>query len=267
MENNSIQSNSTKPPKSRAIWMLLAVALVMLGAGAYYFSAKKERPSLGQEITLSEGSVVETKIIFGNPKKSAHYESNTPSHAAILAGVPVNVVIDFNFDLAKPSAISVKSGSKEYGLGETAIDTNKLAMRREMDPQAPDGLYDVAYTACWPDGSCHEGNFQFAIDRSLAKDFTDRRGSTEVEIDMKDLSFTPRNILVSRGTKTTWINRDAAEHFVNTETHPAHTYFPAQNSRGLQMGDAFSVTFERAGIYPYHCSAHAAIMAGQILVE
>src|SRR4030066_1647541 len=78
MENNSIQSSSTKSQRSKAGWTLLAMALEMLGAVAYYFSAKKDNLPLGQETTLSEGSAGEMKIIFGNPKKSAHYESNTP---------------------------------------------------------------------------------------------------------------------------------------------------------------------------------------------
>jgi len=101
---------------------------------------------------------------FGIPRKSPHYESNTPAHGAILSASPANVVINFNFDLAPPSTISIVSNGKEYGTGETRIDDGKLMMSRAVDPKAPKGLYEVSYTACWPDQTCHDGNFQFAID-------------------------------------------------------------------------------------------------------
>lgn len=204
---------------------------------------------------------------YGIPKKSAHYESNTPAHGTALAGVPVNVVLDFNFDLGSGSAISVTSGGKEYALGNTIIDPGRLAMRRSIDPAAPDGLYEVTYDACWPDGSCHDGNFRFAIDRSLAGQYTDLTGRQEVTVAMENTAFDPALVRISRGTKVTWVNREAVGHFVNTDSHPAHTYYLPQNSRGLERNGTFSVVFDTPGIYPYHCSAHADLMKGSILVE
>src|SRR5687767_13578588 len=65
-------------------------------------------------------------VQFNIPKKSAHYETNTPNHGATLAGVPFNIVIDFNFDLAKPSEIKILKDGRDYGVGETIIDNNKL---------------------------------------------------------------------------------------------------------------------------------------------
>lgn len=209
---------------------------------------------------------------FQDPKKSAHYESNTPAHAYVLAGVPVNVVIDFNFDLAKGSSISLSNSGKEYGLGETVIDANQLAMRRNVDSSAPDGVYTVSYKACWADGSCHDGNFQFAIDRAKAAGFVDMRNQKEVTVSLKNTSFNPQNLKVSAGTKVTWVNEDDVVHTVNTGadntgSDHAHTYFKSQNSRNLDKADTFSVTFEKVGIYPYHCTPHASFMTGSILVE
>lgn len=204
---------------------------------------------------------------FENPKKSAHYESNTPAHASVLAGVPVNVVIDFNFDLAEPSSISITMDNKEYGTGETIIDENKLSMRRSVNAEAPDGLYTVSYNACWPDGSCHDGLFQFAVDRNQAASFMDLRGQKEVTIHMSNTTFNPANIRISNGTKVTWINDDGVDHFVNTDSHPAHTYLPGMNSRSLAPNASYSFTFDQNGFYPYHCSAHASTMSGAVLVE
>lgn len=206
-------------------------------------------------------------VNFSDPKKSAHYESNTPAHAVTLAGVPINVVIDFNFDLAKPSDIKILKNGQDFSVGETLIDSNKLAMRKSMMADSPDGVYAVEYKACWPDGSCHDGNFQFAIDRSKAAAISDQTAKKEVTIKMSQIQFQPQNIKIGKGTKVTWINDDEVEHYVNTDSHPAHTYYPAQNSKALKKGESFSLTFDQAGVYPYHCSAHASSMIGTLLVK
>jgi plastocyanin/methionine-rich copper-binding protein CopC len=219
---------------------------------------------------------MEDQYAFDRPKKSAHYESNTPEHEAVLPAAPINIVIDFNFDLAKPSEIKIikdapPSGeaSKDYGIGETTIDANKLALRRAIDPAAPEGLYKVEYKACWPDGSCHVGHFQFAIDSAVLKagEYFDLRGKKEVLITMDHITFNPRVIIIDKGTKVFWKNTDPVEHYVNTDGHPAHTYFPAQNSQALKQGEVFSLVFDKAGAYPYHCSAHAENMKGLIIVK
>lgn len=208
-----------------------------------------------------------TKDAFSTPKKSAHYESNTPAHGATLAAVPINVVIDFNFDLAPPSAIRILESGKDYGVGETVIDDNKLAMRRDMNPAAPDGIYTVEYKACWPDGSCHDGRFQFAVERAAVSSYEDMTGQNEVTIKMSQIKFVPTNIRVSRGTKLVWVNDDNVEHYVNTDSHPAHTYYRPQNSKALKKGDSYSLILNTPGAYPYHCSAHADSMIGSIAVE
>jgi plastocyanin len=84
---------------------------------------------------------------------------------------------------------------------------------------------------------------------------------------MKDIAFVAKEMRVSKGTKVIWTNSDSVEHYVNTDAHPSHTYYPKQNSRALKKGDTFSVTFDTPGVYPYHCSAHAASMTGSIIVE
>ncbi|MBI2327066.1 copper resistance protein CopC [Candidatus Curtissbacteria bacterium] len=240
---------------------ILFSALILAGC-------KKISPNVGPPGQSPAGQVQNNnKFKFENPKKSAHYESNTPAHGAVLAGVPINVVIDFNFDLAEGSAISIKNDGREYGIADVVIDKNKLAMRRKMDPAAPDGVYTVSYKACWPDGSCHEGNFQFAIDRTKSQSYEDMVGKSEVIVGLSEISFKPMNLKIKKGTKVVWINDDNVEHYVNTDSHPAHTYYLSQNSKSLASGDSYSLTFNEAGVYPYHCSAHASNMTGSILVE
>lgn len=207
-----------------------------------------------------------TRVQFNNAKKSAHYETNTPAHGSTLAAPPVNIVIDFNFDLAAPSSISVMKGGIEYGQGDTIIDRNKLSMRRSFTSDAPDGKYIVAYKACWPDRSCHDGSFEFVIDRTQISSYENMQNKKEVAIRMSEIMFAPKNIVISPGTHVTWVNDEELEHYVNTDSHPAHTYYPAQNSRSLAKGARHSLTFDKPGAYPYHCSAHADNMVGNIVV-
>ena len=244
--------------------LIIIIAVLLLGVG--YLVLFKQTPPTPQknETKIQEGSMEEK---FTIPKKSAHYESNTPAHGVILAAVPLNVVIDFNFDLVKPSSITIDKDSKDYGVGETVIDKNKLTMRRTMNPDSPEGRYTVLYRACWPDKTCHDGNFQFEIDKRKSKTYEDQRGKNEVTVKLADIAFKPKNLLISRGTKITWINDDGVEHYINTDSHPAHTYYLSQNSEALNQDGSYSLAFNTPGIYPYHCSAHADSMSGSIIVE
>ena len=206
-------------------------------------------------------------VSFGTPKKTAHFESSTPEHGATLPAPPINVTIDFNFDLVSNSAVTITKDGKEYGKGDTTISANKLSLQRALDQSAPDGLYIVTYKACWPDKTCHDGRFEFAIDRTAASAALDLRGRSHVTVNLKDITFRPQAIRISKGTTVKWQNDDDVEHYVNTDAHPSHTYFPPQNSPVLANGATYTTTFAAPGAYPYHCSAHASSMRGMIIVE
>lgn len=245
----------------------IVITIVMVGFFIWNRNLTSQTQTNSSIPTTSETTIQSTAVSFNNPKKSAHYESNTPAHGVTLAGVSINVVIDFNFDLAKPSEIKILKGGKDFGVGETTIDSNKLSIRRKMNPDSSDGLYTVDYKACWPDGSCHDGFFQFAIDKSQTTNFNDQTNKKEVAIKLSQIRFSPQNVKVSKGAKVIWINDEDVEHYVNTDSHPAHTYYQQQNSKVLKKGEQYSVVFDIAGIYPYHCSAHAGSMVGTLLVE
>ena len=66
-------------------------------------------------------------------------------------------------------------------------------------------------------------------------------------------------------TGVDWL--EDAGHFINTESHPEHTYFPEQSSTEIKKGGDFSLVFEKPGQYNYHCSAHVPQgMLGSIIV-
>lgn len=243
---------------------------VLLLVGAYFVFLNQKKvlaPATSLVREPETQSPLESVFKFSDPKKSPHWEDNFPEHGSILPAAPVNVVVNFNFDLAQPSEIKILNDGQDYGQAETQIDANKLSLRRRLDHESPDGVYRVSYKACWPDGSCHEGNFQFAIDRRKKAEFEDETGKKELTIDLKDLAFKPREARISRGTKVTWVNEDRVEHYVNTDPHPGHNFYPDQNSKLLKNGDRYSFTFELPGFYPYHCSAHAQTMTASLLVD
>lgn len=246
--------------------ILVSVVILILAILGVIFYIGKSKTSQPEKSSPKSTTQISSSS-FQNPKKAAHYESNTPEHGSTLAGVPINVVVNFNFDLAQGSSISITKDEKQYGVGEIKIDENKLAMRLNMDSQAPDGFYTVNYRACWADGSCHDGSFQFAIDSARSSEFEDLRSQKEVTINLKNITFNPKNVRVSRGTKVIWVNQDNVEHTVNTDQHPNHTYYLQQNSRTLKVNDTYAVIFNDPGIYPYHCTPHAGIMTGAILVD
>lgn len=248
------------------VGLIIVVVVIVFISTMFYFVNKIsfDKNSINKE---SDKKILnDNNTDFSNPERTPHYENSFPAHQDILAILPYDVVINFNFDLDEISEISIMNNDNEYGDGETKIE-NELTLRRAMDQTAPDGLYTVKYKACWPDKSCHNGKFQFIVDKTLKESFVDMRNQNIIEIKMSDISFKPEKILVSKGTTITWINDELPVHYVNTDPHAGHNYFHELNSRALKQGDNYTLRFEKQGIYPYHCSAHASYMKGVVLVE
>ena len=234
--------------------------------GQYQFAIQKAG-------NIADGQATDRR--FSPPKDVPQLTAHTPLHGAVLADAPINVVVDFNYDRGPGSKIAILKDGKDYGIGDSTIDgLSNLHIRRNMTSDAPDGIYTVKYTSCQLNGtfngSCNDGTFQFAIDRSKASTFTDLRGQKAVTITMKNISFDPMYVMVSKGTTVTWKNEDDVIHYVNTDQHPEHSYYPPMNSpQPLAKGDTFTLTFDRPGLYPYHCSAHMHMnnMTGTLLVK
>jgi plastocyanin len=200
-------------------------------------------------------------------KKAPHFLDSTPLHNETYAAAPINITINFNFDLGTKSKISVTNDSQEWTDGLERIENNKTTLKKDLKSGLKDGVYLVVYLACWPDQSCHEGYFSFKVDSKKISEYTDMTGKNEIVINMKNILFSESKVIVSPNTKVTWTNLDEVEHFVNTETHPSHTYFLEQNSRGIAKDQNYSTIFSRVGQYNYHCSAHASSMKASIIVQ
>jgi plastocyanin/methionine-rich copper-binding protein CopC len=197
-----------------------------------------------------------------------HFVNSSPQHGEVFRQAPETIVINFNFNLHDKSSISVTRDGAMVAVGKTTIDQNRLAMRATLGKSAGDGLYVVSYKGCWPDGSCHDGQFAFRVDSKMAAAYQNMTGKPEVTIPLENLRFSAANLIISKGTEVTWTNRDAVEHFVNSDPHPSHNVLPSLNSTAISQGRSYSFTFNDLGEWGYHCSAHVPQgMVGHIIVQ
>lgn len=140
-----------------SLLFILLLTLVLVGCSHTKSQTSSDQTASAQ--TADEGlEIVQEQ--FENIK-SPHYVSSTPINNAVLSAVPDKVTITFNFDLVSDSKITVTVNGKEVS-GTTTIAQDKLSMSTNLNAAESDN-YKVNYTACWPDGSCHEGSFGFVV--------------------------------------------------------------------------------------------------------
>jgi len=198
---------------------------------------------------------------------AAHFVDSAPKHGDAFALVPEKVLINFNFTLSDASTITVSKDGAPVNPGKTVLGDRMLSMSATLPSNAGDGLYLVKYKACWPDKSCHEGQFAFKVDSKMGKSYIDLTGKSAVVVRLKDFQFSPAQFVVSKGTRVTWINDDPVDHFVNSDPHPSHNNLPGLNSLGLKKGESYSFAFNQPGEWAYHCSAHVPQnMVGRVIV-
>jgi plastocyanin len=80
---------------------------------------------------------------------------------------------------------------------------------------------------------------------------------------MADTKFIPETIRVSKGTTVTW-------HNLEDRTHNATANDNSWKSDDMGLGESKSVTFDKPGTYPYHCTHHTLMgfgMTGTVIVE
>lgn len=84
-------------------------------------------------------------------------------------------------------------------------------------------------------------------------------------IAIKNFSFDPAAISVEKGTAVTWTNKDSAEHQIASDPYPSHTVLPELFSAPLSQNQSYSFTFNKTGVFSYHCQIHPS-MKGTVTV-
>ena len=79
------------------------------------------------------------------------------------------------------------------------------------------------------------------------------------DVRIAGFAFAPQDIRVKRGATVRWVNEDQEPHTVTSDAG-------AFGSRGIDAGEGYAFTFEKAGRFPYHCALHP-YMTGSVVVE
>lgn len=99
---------------------------------------------------------------------AAHFVASSPEHGAVLERAPEKIQLDFNFTLARNSNLNVVKDDEKLTIGDLEFSENRLQMSANL-PDAGAGVYRVLYRACWPDKSCHDGEFAFVVKQDAAR--------------------------------------------------------------------------------------------------
>jgi plastocyanin len=82
--------------------------------------------------------------------------------------------------------------------------------------------------------------------------------AADMEVDIDNFTFTPKELTVKAGAAVVFRNRDDIPHSVVGTQGEFH-------SKALDTDDSFSFTFSKAGSYGYFCGLHPQ-MQGKIVV-
>jgi len=89
----------------------------------------------------------------------------------------------------------------------------------------------------------------------------------EYKVGMEGWEFNPAKLTVKVGDTVIWINDDDTKHKIAFED--ASLNAPVRKTaRSFAVGDKFSLTFTKAGVFKYFCNTHESQdMLGVVVVE
>lgn len=73
------------------------------------------------------------------------------------------------------------------------------------------------------------------------------------KVSIIDHTFSPKKIVIKKGTTVTWTNTDSTRHDIMPDEDYGDAFTPSEL---LARNETYSFTFNTAGIYEYHCSPH-----------
>lgn len=82
--------------------------------------------------------------------------------------------------------------------------------------------------------------------------------SSEAVISIKEDSFEPATISISKGSQVTWVNKDSQTHQIASDLFEEET---------LTTDSSFTITFEKEGTFTYHDTLNPAKLQGTIIVK
>lgn len=77
--------------------------------------------------------------------------------------------------------------------------------------------------------------------------------SGEVDIVMNESGFDKSEIVIKKGTKVNFVNRDNGARWPASDLHPSHGIFPDFDpQRPIRSGETWSFVFEKVGVWGMH---------------
>lgn len=95
--------------------------------------------------------------------------------------------------------------------------------------------------------------------KNLSGETTPEAGKTYT-IDIVNFAFSPSTLIISKGDRVVWTNKDSVRHTVTSNSGVE------LNSNTLSKGQTYSHKFDSAGEFTYHCTPHQS-MQGRIIVK
>ncbi len=84
--------------------------------------------------------------------------------------------------------------------------------------------------------------------------------ASQVNVEIADFDFSPRELTVQDGTAITWANSDSAPHDATDEAGSWGTGI-------LKQGESATITFDSPGTYAYFCTIHPDMKATLVVEE
>ncbi len=95
---------------------------------------------------------------------------------------------------------------------------------------------------------------------------TDLTAQANPQVTIRDLSFSPSNIIVKKGSTVTWVNGESLAHsIVATDDSNAGDLPTKARETRMGKGDTLKLTFNKVGVFEYVCGVHS-FMRGSVQV-
>lgn len=99
--------------------------------------------------------------------------------------------------------------------------------------------------------SSHEMTNKTSDDTNAGQSSSENQNTNKVSI--IDFAFSPKKIVIKKGTTVTWTNTDSTRHDIMPDEDYGDAFKPSEL---LDKNETYSFTFSTVGTYDYHCSPH-----------
>lgn len=101
---------------------------------------------------------------------------------------------------------------------------------------------------------------QVVEEETTQEESADSEEVSENVIEIKDFAFGPKTITIKSGDSVTWTNRDSVGHTATADDEGGF------DTGLLDKDESKTITFDKPGTYPYHCTPHPNMKA-EVVVE